>query len=323
MPWSNASTLGADELSALAADLPLIVPNNILRTSTVEPEWRRDASSPSWTSATADQTVSGSPGRLTYDDKGNSQTQSETTGLGSGTLGALIYNLAPSSTDAGQVDTIAIINHNFAALGSALSQVDVQVSTLNTFANVGVDTWTIATWSSFDTQRLVSFTVSDGASSPRRLHTIQYVRILFTYASAPSVGPAIGEVVMGRRYQFGSKADLPFPEYMYSSLHSDIEMEDGTRSRTKLHGGRFAASHKWTLGGMRYPGIDRVANAKSIIDESDDFARTVLYCEAPSTYPRSTYLVSADSEGVTQHGPLHHEITIQMAEQPPFLKSEL
>lgn len=314
MTWSQSNTLGSDELSALAADLPVFVPTNILRTSTVDPEWR---TSGSWASG-SDQTNGSAYGWLAYDGKATTQTRPTTTG--SYTAISLLFDLTSSSGETGQIDSIAILNHNYADIAQ-LTGVYVEIDTANDFAT---NNETIASWTSFDSQRLVTFTVSDGTSSPRRLDSVQYLRIRHTFSSAPSVAPTLGEVIVGRRFQFASKGNVAFPEYPLHSMVSSHQSYSGVNTRHERYAGKFEASLSWTLGGALYSGIDRTANALGVVRRSNYGVYPVLYCEDPTTSPRDSRLVYIGTDtNIMQMGPLHREVSFAFDEEPPFLEAEI
>lgn len=313
MTWANANDLGSDELAAKAADLPFFVPYNVLRNSTVTPEWR---TSHVWASG-SDQTNGAAYGWLAYDGKGGTQTRPTTTG--SYTSISLIFNMTPSSGATGQIDTIAILNHNFADIAQ-LTAVTASVAT-------GSD-WTgqedIASWSSFDSQRLISVSVSDGTTDPKRLHSVQYFRIHFAFSSAPSIAPALGELWVGRRYQFTSKGRRDFPRYSFGGRVESHETLNGDITKHELFAGRYEASISWTLGGTLYSGIDQVANALSVIRRSSYGSHPVLYVESPTDDVRGCRLVHIGSDtSIIQTGPLSHEVTFDMTENPPFLDPEV
>lgn len=225
MAWSSAE-ISANEIAWAAADKPLLGINALSLSDIDNDRWlvgvnKTFADSPVDTDTTK-------PEARAYDGLPGLQTQSTS----SSTSFSLLYEFA---NDDGEFDFVAVLNSNLYASGVTSFRIDIADD--NTFATnlqniVDID----VTSQIASERRFASFDLRHTGSVALRYSTVSYVR--FEFVASGSFQPAIGQIILGRRYQMQHAPDYPFDDYNRESLTGDYESRGGVVVRNSWAEGR-------------------------------------------------------------------------------------
>lgn len=276
MAWSYAS-IGATDIALSAADKALLLGQN----------WARTANDVRWntvgTIATADSPATGFETSFCYDDWDHLPTKPS----GTGATWYLVFDLG--STDPGEIDTIAILNHN---LGTISAAVTVEVGDTDFSAAV---VQLVSGHSPADDHRIVYDDLRHTGSVALRYSSVRYIRFKFT---GTAIQPQIGEVIIGRRRQLKINPLVPHDPNALQSAVTRVVTRSGVISDIVWHKGRKTLNEAI------------VAHEDTKIDELESFfgadteymTRPWLWIAAPGTSPNSAHWMKFDS--AAQSGPL-------------------
>lgn len=318
------TTISADEATAVSRDYPMLVGINVLERSQATPRWNDTGS---WASG-GDATASGGPGRLAYDRNGKTATYAD---IGSALLTELsiIFDVSPTTADAGTFDTAFILGHNFNLIPN-LSGVYLEISDSSAFASaVTVAQWGVSPATITTSNRLSSVELLKSAGGTgARYSNVRYVRLRFTASSDFTTPiPSFAELWLGRRRQLTAFGNLSFPINPRKAGVIDLETDSGNRVRHKLHAGASDRAITWETGGGNLGTLSMAASFDSWIDDIDSGSKPFLYVENTSglTTARKTYLMQLDPPEYVRTanlGPYDSEVELSMVELPRFVSSE-
>lgn len=318
MAYSFIDLANTDEDDAYENDFPLWVCNNILERSAETPKW---AVSSSW--LVGDISSDQAPTRLVYDRNGKIVSFANT--IASLSTVSLIFDLSPSSVfESAQWDSVVILNHNFANIGSG-PIVNVYIADNNTFTS---NFHNVAQFTSISTnERLVDFELSAiGGVTKARYSNVQFVGIDIGVTSGNlTTTPVIGELIFGRRRQMNHRSNHPYDTRRFDAGTHSLESESGNLSRHVSFSGRRRLSLDWTFGGTTVlAGLDSQEQFFRGMRECSYAGRPMVYCEKPFTEPEaSLYMVAEDGGFRIQNlGVSEQSCSIDLQELPPFQDPE-
>ncbi len=326
MAWSDGA-IGADELTAKAAGYPLVVGSNVLETYNALPQWRTTGS---WASG-SDVSLSGYPARLAIDRRAKTYTMPDISGTPPTSI-SLIFDCNGSSRRSGEADVIAILGHNFHLCDP--DSINVDIADTNDFTGgsfVTMKQWSSAsnweTTNGIAPRRLISLGLTGSAAQPRRINTIRYVRVQLNKAAGFTVAPQIGEVILGRRCQFTTNGQLPFPDRPLKSESVSMRTNNGDLIRHALWSGAGDRTIMFNLGGTNIGVLDMETSLRDFQDHIDYGQKSFLYIQRPDLVETDhrAWLMSLEPPefNFTQLGFAEEEVEMSMVEQPPFVSSEV
>lgn len=306
--WTSAA-LTAAQVANAAADLPLLVANNVMGELGAEgaPQWRSGGSWAAGTDETITDTVIAWRTARTYDGLADVPS--------AGTFDDPQYLIC--HLDMVAFDTLAILGHNFADIdGTSTLVVRVEIADDEAFTT---RLQAIAEWSSDFGRRLVETQLGAGLETGNtdgaRYSDVTYLRIAIEGATGI---PEIGEVYLGTRYSPDHRQDVDTDEQRLASRYEETVADDGSRQRVPRWTGRLQTSLLWMPDDDTYVDLFR-----------DFFAGTswghapALYIPEPATDERVCYFVRvtgdvavANVEGDT------HTVEVALDELAPYVSKE-
>lgn len=308
-PVWTSTALTAAQVANAAADLPLLVADNVMGELGAEgaPQWRNGGSWATGTDETLTDTVIVWRTLRTYDGLADVPS--------AGAFDDPQHLLC--HLDMVAFDTIAILGHNFADIdGTSTLVVRVEIADDEAFTT---RLQAIAEWSIDFGRRLVETQLGAGLevgnTDGARYSDVTYLRVVIEGATGI---PEIGEVYLGTRYSPDHRQDVSTDEQRLASRYEETVADDGTRQRVPRWTGRLQTSLLWMPDDDSYVDLFR-----------DFFAGTswghapALYIPEPATDERVCYFVRvtgdvsvANVEGDT------HTVEVALDELAPYVSKE-
>tara|TARA_R110000824_G_scaffold22528_2_gene82373 strand:- start:1304 stop:2218 length:915 start_codon:yes stop_codon:yes gene_type:complete len=303
----SAATLSTAETDLVTNDKPVLIASSAMAGVSVA-IWYTSAAA-DITSET-DQAHEDFPSTRAHDRRNHTDTR--TSGSASTFyFGAVLGTTAPA------FDCLAILGHNFGAIGGLT--VTAEIADDATFST---NLHTIATFSPSSDKRLMTFDLKHTGSDPIRYTpdgttpNAQFFRLKITKGSAFS--PKIGEIWIGRRRHLPFKLDEELDDKRTVSTYADFESVSGAIKRYVLNRGRLERS-----GSTVIDNAADIATVESFWSESDEGTKAFLYCEDPGSNPEKAALMH--HQGGFEFpliGPGVRQLGLELREAAPFVSQE-
>jgi len=348
----SKATIAAGQYSALNADKPFFVCNNVIGTAhasdpaslagsaTPHVQWRENGD---WQAGDDDTDSSYLTSNL-YD--GHLHRASKPTTYAARSTHNLIMNIEEGTTDLYKIDTLVILGHNFDDIGANSTNPILQL-TISDSSDFSTTTGSqlLGTYlgnPGFSAQlntgkRICVFDLTGSTTSGDydQWTNARYIKLKISSNANFAVAPEIGELILGKRIQLSYKSNHPYSDDDTDSLVSEFVSETGHRSSYVKRKGQavFNLRHRATNSSATYT-IDDEQQWKDFNTLTDYGTKPFLFVPNPD----STEITgSPDDQGtsdaywVRRSSPAFRlpyntlnirDMSMELLEIPPFVSSE-
>lgn len=298
MAW--VSSLKLNSPTAFAADKPLILSDNLVRSTLRDIRWTT-----SGTQSGTDYTDNSYPITRLYD--GRLWRPSKPSNQSTATYYLNIQ------IDVSTVDSVFV---EFLDLSETYT-VTVEIAD---DASHTTHTATLATWSGLSAEHKRRCWL-DGTNSRQSL---EYIRLKFVNGTGTAV-PSVGEVFVSGQRQLSRNWNVggEYDDAPLSASVRDFRARNRSTSRyVDARGFRDIIGKAWPTGSDSY-GLDDVSRFRAIFAECNHGAEPVVYIESPATSPHEALFGFLKPENrMPLQGPYKRIKEFYLSEEPPFLARE-
>lgn len=286
--------------SSLDSDAPILIYSQALdyASATHAGRW---ASSRSMTAA--DLSASGFPAHLAYDGKWSRTTKPNASAV----TWYLNFYCDPNVP----VDYAVILEDNFAEAGVGIA-LDLVTSNADAFSSPSTMHSVGSTVYSSKVRRVLKLT--------NRYSNLERVSLGITVASGTFL-PRIGELWLGRRYQFETQPNEPWSHRSRRTNTDRIVTPYGVVTDVITGEGQLFDRPVWHLGST----TERDA-VREVFEKSRHGGRGMIWIPRPVTAPSEAYVVSVAPEleipVIAGGSPNIHEVALNLEERAPYYASE-
>jgi len=310
-----SGTVTADELSALAANAPILCVKNALDDRAADSKWTTTG-----TDAGADISEAGYEAHKAHGRYSAVPTRAADQAPD---VSAVYLNVNLTDTLGNLIDMVAILGHNFGDVAGTVT-VEVMIDDNSNFDNGTGTRKVLATFTPTTNQRLVSLDLN---AADERYTNVKWLRVKVSSTSpfnATNVLPHIGYLLLGRRRQLSAKGNEPITLLSLSTKKKVFTADDGSTSDFVSAERRATGRFAWTsqLGSDKFS-MDDYQTLLSWYREGGH-KRAFLWIEDPTAAPAyAPWAKTGASYGFegTQTSDVY-DIGLSWGEQKPYVDPE-